>query len=64
MEFTKSLLKGVLTLLNIKRNQQKTIPLKKTSEVEVTCYSREFWEYACDEYLDFKYVFQDFKEFF
>ena len=40
------------------------IPLKKTSEAEVTCYLRKFWKYAYNRHLDFKYVFQDFKEFF
>lgn len=40
------------------------ISLKKIFEVEVTCYLREFWKYACDGHLSLKYVFQDFKEFF
>ena len=63
-EFTESLLESVLTSPNVEGNQQKMIPLKKTSKAKATCYLREFREYACDKHLDFEYVFQDFKKFF
>ena len=63
-EFTESLLESVLTSPNVEGNQQKMIPLKKTSKAKATCYLREFREYACDGHLGLEYVFQDFKEFF
>ena len=64
MKSMKSLSKSVLISSNVKEDQQKTIPLEKTSEVKATCYLREFWEYACNRHLSPKYVFQDFKKFF
>ena len=63
-EFIESLLESILTLPNVKGDQQETISLKKISKAKVTCYLREFWKYACDRHLSLEYVFQDFKESF
>ena len=60
----KSLLKSVLTLLNVKGNQQKIILLEKTFKAKATRYLKKFQEYTCNKHLNFKYVFQDFKKFF
>ena len=60
----KSLLKSVLISSNVKKDQQKTILLKKTFEIKATRYLNEFQKYAYDKHFDPKYIFQNFKEFF